>query len=56
VDYKTDRVKDENVLAERYRRQLLLYSIALEKIMGTCFTNAYLYSFCLGKEIEIPIK
>ena len=53
ADYKTDRVSDPEVLADRYRRQLCLYSAALEKIFGKRVKEAYLYSFCLGQEIRI---
>lgn len=53
ADYKTDRVSDPEVLADRYRRQLCLYSAALEKIFGKRVKAAYLYSFCLGQEIRI---
>ncbi|MCD7731482.1 MAG: helicase-exonuclease AddAB subunit AddA [Oscillospiraceae bacterium] len=53
VDYKTDRVNSEIILADRYRRQLLLYSAALEKIFDKKVKEAYLYSFSLGREIKI---
>ncbi len=53
VDYKTDRVSEEKVLADRYRRQLVLYGAALEKIFGRKVRGAYLYSFALDKEVKI---
>ncbi|MGN0552042.1 MAG: helicase-exonuclease AddAB subunit AddA, partial [Oscillospiraceae bacterium] len=55
VDYKTDRVRSEDVLADRYRRQLVLYSAALEKIFHVKVRQAFLYSFSLDKEIEISL-
>ncbi len=56
VDYKTDRVNSPEVLADRYRRQLVLYSAALEKIFDVKAAGAYLYSFSLDREIEIRLK
>lgn len=55
VDYKTDRVRSADVLADRYRRQLVLYSAALEKIFHVKVSQAFLYSFSLDKEIEITL-
>ena len=55
VDYKTDRVKSSEVLADRYRRQLVLYSAALEKIFHIRVRKAFLYSFSLDREIEISL-
>lgn len=51
VDYKTDRVSDENVLVYRYKRQLMLYKAAFEKILGCGVKETCLYSFSLDKEI-----
>ena len=34
VDYKTDYVKEEQELKNRYRRQLSLYALALEQTTG----------------------
>ena len=53
LDYKTDRVKTEKELTDRYFRQLYLYSIALEKIFGLKVKEAYIYSFALDKEIKV---
>ena len=53
IDYKTDRVNNEQTLIDRYYRQLYLYSIALEKIFGIKVKEAYLYSFGLDREIKI---
>ncbi len=53
IDYKTDRVSSENVLADRYRMQLKLYSAAMEKITGVRVKEAYLYSFGLDRTVRI---
>ena len=53
VDYKTDRVKGEEELRERYRKQIMLYSDALEAILGKRVKRRVLYSFYLAKEVEI---
>ena len=53
VDYKTDRVKSEEELRERYQKQIMLYSDALEAILGKKVKRRVLYSFYLGKEVEI---
>ena len=53
VDYKTDRVKSEEELRERYRKQIMLYSDALEAILGKKVKRRVLYSFYLGKEVEL---
>ena len=49
VDYKTDYVKEEQELKNRYRRQLSLYALALEQTTGLKVTEQYLYSFSLGE-------
>lgn len=53
VDYKTDRVKSEEELRERYQKQIMLYSDALEAILGKKVKRRVLYSFYLGKEVEL---
>ena len=53
VDYKTDRVKNEEELRERYQKQIMLYSDALEAILGKRVKRRVLYSFYLAKEVEI---
>lgn len=50
VDYKTDRVKDENELLERYKKQLTFYKYAIEKTLKMPVKEAMLYSFYLEKE------
>lgn len=53
ADYKTDRVENEEQLADRYRAQLDYYQRALEQITGKQVKERYLYSFCLQKEIQL---
>ena len=53
VDYKTDRVREREELRERYRKQIMLYSDALEAILGKRVKRRVLYSFYLGEEVEI---
>ncbi len=49
VDYKTDRVKDENELLERYKKQISFYRSAIEKTLQMPVKEAVLYSFHLQK-------
>ena len=53
VDFKTDRVRDEKELSERYRRQLCFYSRAVKSMTETDRTALYLYSFYTGKRISV---
>lgn len=51
IDYKSDRIYDEEDLKARYRIQLELYRTALERTMGISIRETYLYSFAMGKAI-----
>ncbi len=53
IDYKTDRVKQESTLIERYKKQIELYSYAVEKEFGYNVTKKIIYSFSLGKSVEL---
>lgn len=53
VDYKTDRVRHENVLKKRYLSQLELYAEALKKATGKEIKEKVIYSFCLKREIKV---
>lgn len=55
VDYKTNWTPPggEQCLADQYRVQLECYGQALERLTGKRVKEKYLYSFCLGKAIEI---
>ncbi len=56
VDYKTDRVRTEAELSERYKNQLAVYKHAAEEIFGIPVSETLLYSFCLQKEISVNIS
>lgn len=53
LDYKTDRVRDRQVLIERYAPQLELYARALGETMGLPVIRKMIYSFWLGEVIEL---
>ncbi len=53
VDYKTDRVKSMEELADRYRIQLDYYAQALSKMLRLPVTERIIYSFHLQREISI---
>ena len=53
LDYKTDRVWDEETLTNRYRVQLDYYQKALEKLTGKPVKERYLYAFALNRLISI---
>ena len=53
IDYKTDFVKDESELIERYAMQLELYKGAIAKLLDLPIKECLIYSFCLGKEIIV---
>ena len=52
VDYKTDRVKTEEELIDRYREQLHIYADALSRTIGLPVGEALLYSFALGRTVD----
>ncbi|MBR4831932.1 MAG: PD-(D/E)XK nuclease family protein [Butyrivibrio sp.] len=53
VDYKTDRIRNQDELVKRYNIQLSLYKRALEASTGKKVKETYIYSFALGKEIAL---
>ena len=53
VDFKTDRIDEEELFRKKYKKQLEIYKIALEKITGKKVENSYIYSFNLNKKISI---
>lgn len=55
LDFKTDRGITAAQLSERYAAQLQLYARALRQIYERPIKQALLYSFELGKEIQIPL-
>lgn len=70
LDYKTDsfyslksdRVEDsekadpEQILLERYTLQLSIYALAIERLLKIKVSRCSLYSFTLGREINITDK
>lgn len=53
ADYKSDRVVNIQVLAERYTTQLMLYKAAAERIFKLPVSHCYIYSIDEGKLIEV---
>mgnify|MGYP005763798747 CR=1 FL=1 len=53
VDYKSDRIRSEEAFRERYDIQLRLYREALERVTGRKVKACYLYSFALGRALEM---
>lgn len=53
VDYKTDRRIDDETLRSRYRDQLKLYEYALGKCTGKRVIGTVIYSFDLGRTVEL---
>ncbi len=53
VDYKTDFVKNEKELIEKYQKQLELYQKALEEALKRKVDHIYLYSTFFGKALEV---
>lgn len=55
VDYKTDRVKNEKQLLDRYKNQLMFYCYALEKTYSMPVSECILYSFHLNKSMSYDL-
>ena len=55
LDYKSDFVDNSDELVKRYSGQLELYKKALGDAVGRNVKSAYIYSFCLGCEIEVGL-
>jgi len=53
VDFKTDNLLIESEYINRYKLQLDIYKEAIEKLTSIKVSKVYIYSFKLGKEIEI---
>lgn len=49
VDYKTDRIEDEQELLSRYEKQIMFYKNAVSKTLKKNVKSAVLYSFYLNK-------
>ncbi len=53
IDFKTDRVDNESILIERYKKQIDIYAFVCEKIFGKPIKQKIIYSLYLGKEIIV---
>jgi len=53
VDYKTDTVKTEEELVNRYEKQLEYYGEAIEKLTGKKVKEKILYSFTLNRPVRL---
>lgn len=53
LDYKTDQVHTAEELSGKYHAQLDYYAKALEQITGKKVKEKLIYSFTLGKEIQL---
>ena len=53
VDYKTDRIIDEEAFCERYHMQLNWYGRALERITGKPVKEMWLYAIRKGKAYKV---
>ncbi len=53
VDYKTDRIQDEEAFVQRYAMQLEWYAKALERITGKGVKEMWLYALGLGKAFPV---
>lgn len=53
VDFKTDRVKNEQQLIDAYNEQLSIYADACSKIFAKPVGEKIIYSFHLGKSITL---
>lgn len=53
IDFKTNNVKDDEELKQKYKLQIKLYKIALEEAKKLKIENCYLYSFNLNKLIKM---
>lgn len=53
IDYKTNRTQNEEYLIRNYALQLSIYSQAFEKATNIAINKKFLYSFYLGKLVEV---
>ncbi len=54
LDYKTDRITDEEAFIQRYAMQLEWYARALEQITGTPVKEMWLYALGKGTAYQVP--
>ena len=53
IDYKTDRVNSDSDLTDRYSRQLQIYGNAASRTFAKPIKKLLIYSFALGRFIEV---
>lgn len=53
IDYKTDKITDENTLVSIYKGQLDIYKTALEECIEVPVKEVYLYSFKMGRFVKV---
>ena len=53
IDFKTDKVDEEQELLDRYDIQLKVYKKAVELAIGTRVDGTFIYSFGLKKLIKV---
>ena len=57
VDYKTDHSKTADELLRAYAAQLRLYARAIgRRLAPKPVTRCTLYSFALGREVDVPLR
>ena len=55
VDFKTDRAQSGEELVEKYKDQLGVYCRCLSEVLDIPVKETVIYSFRLGKSIEIRL-
>ncbi len=55
IDYKTDRLENEQLLLARHGAQLRLYARVVQQWMKLPVKQGYLYSFHLGKAVAVDL-
>jgi len=53
IDFKSDKVTDVDILAEKYRAQVQAYSEAMAKIFERPVIASYLYLFSIGQFVKL---
>ena len=53
IDFKTDKLDNEEDFVKVYKEQLDYYSLACEKIFNIAVKERYIYSLHLGKTIKV---
>ena len=51
MDYKTDHIYREEILREKYKKQLDYYKEVLERTTGKKVKEEIIYSFTMGRSI-----